>query len=53
MIFPKSRELLGVNGFFTVKYKPDGTIERYKTRLVGQGLTQVFGIDYDLYGLPI
>ena len=29
-----------------MKYKSDGLIERYKTRLVAQGFSQVHGIDY-------
>nr|GEV74920.1 RNA-directed DNA polymerase, eukaryota, reverse transcriptase zinc-binding domain protein [Tanacetum cinerariifolium] len=29
-----------------VKYKPDGTVERYKAWLVAKGHTQTYGIDY-------
>jgi Reverse transcriptase (RNA-dependent DNA polymerase) len=29
-----------------MKYKSDGTLERYKTRLVAKGYTQTYGIDY-------
>ena len=34
-----------VNGFFTIKYKADGTLDRYKMRLVAKGYTQTYGID--------
>ena len=31
---------------FSIKYKLDETIERYKARLVANGYTQTYGIDY-------
>ena len=31
---------------YTVKYHPDGSVERLKARLVAKGYTQTFGMDY-------
>ena len=31
---------------YTVKYNVDGTLERYKVRLVANGYTQTYGVDY-------
>ncbi|KAL8128851.1 hypothetical protein V2J09_018006, partial [Rumex salicifolius] len=31
---------------FSLKYKADGTLERYKEHLVAKGYTQTYGIDY-------
>lgn len=37
---------MGCKWVFTVKYKLDGFVERYKTCLVAKRFTQTFGIDY-------
>nr|XP_009623548.1 uncharacterized protein LOC104114738 [Nicotiana tomentosiformis]XP_033516793.1 uncharacterized protein LOC104114738 [Nicotiana tomentosiformis] len=31
---------------FSIKHKPDGTIDRYKARLIARGFTQTYGVDY-------
>ena len=31
---------------FTVKHKPNGSVEHYKVRLVAWGFTQTYGVDY-------
>ena len=38
---------------FTVKYKSNGTVERYKTHLVAKGFTQMYRIDYQETFAPI
>ena len=39
---------------YRIKRRPDGTIDRYKARLVTKGFTQLFGINYkDTYILVI
>ena len=37
---------IGKKWVFTVKYKANGTVERYKAYLVAKGFTQTYSIDY-------
>lgn len=43
---PPGKKPVGCRWIFTIKYNPDGEVERYKARLVAKGYTQVYGIDY-------
>ena len=38
--------MVGCKWLFTPKLRSDGTLERYKARLVANGFTQTFDIDY-------
>lgn len=41
------KKLLGYKWIFTAKYKEDGRSESFKARLVANGFTPSYGIDYE------
>ena len=43
---PHNRKAIGSKWVFKVKYHPDGSVARFKARLVAQGFSQVQGIDF-------
>jgi len=43
---PKGTNLVSTKWVFTVKLQADGTIERFKARLVARGFSQIYGEDY-------
>ena len=44
---PPDANVLGSRWVFDIKTNPDGTIERFKARLVCQGFGQIEGVDFD------
>ncbi|KAL1221166.1 Retrovirus-related Pol polyprotein from transposon RE2 [Cardamine amara subsp. amara] len=43
---PGDKSVIATKWIFTLKYSPNGSISRYKARLVARGFNQKYGVDY-------
>ena len=50
---PPGKHVVGCRWVYRFKFNPDGSIERPKSRVVAQGFTQHFGVDYKETFAPV
>lgn len=52
-VLPENKRAIGCQWLYKTKYRSDGEVERYKSRLVILGNRQVYGVDYEHTFAPV
>jgi hypothetical protein len=50
---PKDCKVVGSKWVFQIKWRPEGSIQKYKAHIVAQGFSQVESLDYDQTFSPV
>lgn len=53
MPLPSGKTPIGCKWVYRIKYNPDGSVERYKAKLLAKGYTQHDGLDYSETFSPV
>ncbi len=53
VVLPKDKKEIGCKWVYKVKHNADGSMSRYKARLITKGYAQTYGIDYEETYSPV